>query len=498
MYFKSIHIMNNIHSKFSMNRTVGTLTALILGVVIGISPIQAQNHLDTYIEIAAENNPQLRSSFLQYQAAMEKTNQVGLENLQFNLGVFLRPMERLMGNQTAEMSVMQMFPWFGMLKTQREESLSMAQAQYETFKDQRNTLVFEVKRTYFELCKLENEIEVTKANLEILKSLENLAIVRFQGGETAVALSAASSALKMPSANASSSSSGGSGMSMGQGGAGNSPSPSLGSNKGMGGGMSGGGTSGKLTDVLRLQVQIKALESQLEQLEEDKIPLQTAFNFLLNRPKDEEIIIEPKMPFAQKTLETLYALEENIADNPMIKMLEAESQAYLKQAEMAKLEGKPMIGAGVNYMLFNPRMEMGQIGMDYVPAGMGRNMVMPMINLSLPIHRKRFKALEKEAHLQREAVSFQKQQVHNELQQEFDNYMRLIKNSDRKVRLLHEQIQLTQQTLDLMLVAYATEGSSFEEILTVKRELLDYNLLLRNEIIEQHTNYAGLERITSY
>jgi outer membrane protein TolC len=306
---------------------------------------------------------------------------------------------------------------------------------------------------------------------------------------------AVSSAIKIPGgANASSSSSSGMGMGSSSGGtssASNSPS------KGMGGGMSEGG-SGKLSDVLRIQVQIKALESQLEQLEEDKFPLQTTFNLLVGREKREEILLDPRLPLPSTTLENLLLLEDQITLNPMLKMLEAEAEAFLKKSEMAKLEGKPMIGAGVNYMLFRPRMEMGQVGMDYVPGGMGRNMVMPMINLSLPIHRKRFRALEKEAHLQREAVGFQKQQVENELQQEFDAIIRSIKNSNRRQRLLQEQIQLTQQTLDLMLVAYATEGSSFEELLSVKQELLEYNLALKNEIIDQHNNYAVIERITSY
>jgi hypothetical protein len=58
--------------------------------------------LDTYLDVAVQNNPVLEGAFKGYQASLEKSNKVTLENQQLNIGFFTRQMELLMGNQSAE------------------------------------------------------------------------------------------------------------------------------------------------------------------------------------------------------------------------------------------------------------------------------------------------------------------------------------------------------------------------------------------------------------
>ena len=455
--------------------------------------------LEDYLEIAVENNPALQASFKRYEASLQKSNQVSLENPQLNIGVFTRPMELLMGNQRAEASVMQMFPWFGMLKTQRDEATLMAEAKYEEFRQQRNVLLYQVKETYFQLQQLENTIDITASNLEILKSLERLAIIRYQGGNTADAVSSVTSAVKRPARGGQQ---GGADDGMGMGGASAGSASSMGQSSRSTSAMSGmgsGSASGKLTDVLRLQVQIKALESDLQQLEVDKRPLLVRFNQLLGRDKNEPVNIQSQLESQKEMGWELAMLEQILETNPMLLMLEKEGLAYQKQGEMAKLEGKPMFGLGVNYMVFSPRPESGMVGsmdgMYYMPAGMGNNMVMPMASVSLPIYRKKYKALEAESKLFWEANERQKEDLQRNLETEFETILASIKDTDRKIRLLEEQIELTEQTLELSVTAYATVGSSFEEILNIQRELLDFRLNALNIKIDKEIAFARLETL---
>jgi outer membrane protein TolC len=452
--------------------------------------------LDQYLEEATENNPALQGSFKSYQASLEKVNQVTLESPQLNIGVFTRPMELLMGNQRGEASVMQMFPWFGMLKTQKDEATLMAEAKYEEFRQQRNLLLYQVKETYFQLQQLQNTIDITASNLEIIKSLEELAIIRYQGGNTSAAVSSVSSAVRSASRSGQSAASDGMGMggsSSSSGSSGFSGGSSEMSNMGSGGG------SGKLTDVLRLQVQIKALESDLQQMEVDKKPLLARFNQLLGKDRNEAVNIDSDISTEKATGWELTFLEEILETNPMLLMLEKEGLAFQKQGEMAKLEGKPMFGLGLNYMLLSSRPEMGVPGgmgdMDYMPAGMGNNMVMPMATLTLPIYRKKYKAMESESKLYWEANERQKEDLQRNLETEFESILANIKDSERKVKLLEEQIELTEQTMELSVTSYATEGSSFEEILNIQRELLDFRLNALNTKIDREIAFASLETL---
>lgn len=455
--------------------------------------------LDKYLEQATENNYSLQSSFSIYKAYLEKVNQVSLESPQLTIGVFTRPMELLMGNQRAEASVMQMFPWFGMLRTQKDEATLMAEARYEEFRQERNIILYQVKEAYFQLQQIQNTIGITQSNLEILTSLEALAIIRYQGGNTSEAASTVSNTVRRTSKSDQGTTS--DGMGMGSTGStifsgGTAPSGGASPMTSMG---SSGGGSGKLTDVLRLQVQIKAMESDLEQLEVDKEPILARFNQLLGRDSKEPVNHD-KVFDTEKELAWEISMLENILEtNPMLLMLDREGLAYQKQGEMAKLEGRPMFGLGMNFMVFSPRPESGMVGgsngMDYMPAGMGGNMVMPMATFTLPIYRKKYKSMQAESRLWREANERQREDLERNLVTKFETILASIKNADRKINLLKEQIELTEQTMELSITAYATEGSSFEEILNIQRELLEFRLDYLNIKIERELGFAKLETL---
>ncbi|WP_209330719.1 four helix bundle protein [Lunatimonas salinarum] len=464
---------------------------LFLIIFLCVSTIVQVNSqaLEDYLEIAAENNLALQARFKQYQASLEKVNQVSLESPQLNIGVFTRPMGLLMGDQRAEASVMQMFPWFGMLRTQKDRAALMAEARYEEFRQERNMLLYQVKETYYKLQLLQHTLDITAANLEILKSLEQLAIIRYQGGDISQAVSSVTTKIsQVPSRGQED------GMGMNAPSMGKSPVPGASMSE-----MNPGTGAGKLTDVLRLQVQITALESELEQLEIDKRPLTVRFNQLLGRPINEEIAVKSRREVQIALDREMEVLEQILETNPMLSMLEKEGLAFQKEREMARLEGKPMVGLGLNYMMLSPRLESGMIGgmngMDYMPAGMGDNMLMPMATVTLPIYRRKYKSMEAEAKGYWQANELQKEDMRRSLEVEFETILASIKSIDRKIRLLEAQTELTSQTLDLSVTSYATDGSSFEEILNIHQELLGFRLNLLNARIERAMQLAKIETL---
>ena len=89
-----------------------------------------------YLEIAAKNNPGVLQKFTEYKASLQKIPQVGsLPDPELSMGVFLKPMELVGGNQVADFRLMQMFPWFGVLKNAKDEMSLMAKAKFELFRD---------------------------------------------------------------------------------------------------------------------------------------------------------------------------------------------------------------------------------------------------------------------------------------------------------------------------------------------------------------------------
>ena len=138
-----------------------------------------------YLEIAAKNNPSVQQKFTEYQAALQKVPQVGsLPDPELNVGVFLSPMELVAGKQVADIRLMQMFPWFGVLKNAKDEMSLMAKAKFESFRETKLQVFFDVQRTWNELQKVQQSIVINEKNLEILHSLERLSLVKFKAGSS--------------------------------------------------------------------------------------------------------------------------------------------------------------------------------------------------------------------------------------------------------------------------------------------------------------------------
>lgn len=460
---------------------IGLILCFILGL---FSPGSGQT-LEEYLIMAAENNPELKSQFARYQASLEQVNQAGaLPDPEISMGVFIQKMETLMGDQKADVSIMQMFPWFGMLKVQEEESALMGKAQFESFREAKNNLCLQVKETYYQLYLVDQKGLVAEENKKILETLERVALTRFGSGTSSEAIMAPSPAPQSSSQERGSNT----GMTMGGGmpATGTSAAPSSGGMTAM-----GTGASGKMTDVLRAQIQIKEIENELAQLEEERRILQVKFNLLLNREVGMDVVIAEELEEPRIQL-TDVLLDSALYYNPMVKMLALDGEAAAKQAEMAKLEGRPMFGVGLNYMYYSKRAPMGSLGgahggaVDYMPGGMGGNMVMPMVSMTLPLNRKKYKSMVRSSELMREASLQQQKAAENELSAMLEEMLSELRSTERNARLYEEQTKLLRQTLDLMLTDYANAIGSFEELLAVQQQLLDYRLKeISNKVMRQ-------------
>lgn len=471
-------------------------TAIIFLLFLGVQSTSFSQSLDEYLKVAAENNPELKAYFNEYLASLEKVPQVGaLPDPELTMGFFFQPMERFMGNQQADIQLMQMFPWFGMLKTQKDEASKMALAQYEVFQDAKYRLFYQVKNTWYQLYRLEEEIRITEENLEILKQYERLALIRFQSADigTGSGPSNMQQATSMNSGSSTSSASSMGGMSGGMtsgmtSGTSGKSSSKGGSSMGTSSSMNGGGSG--MSDVLRVRIQIKELENTLALLEDSRLPIKAEFNQLLNRDINEVVSIADSLSGSVVSWERQALLDSITQNNPMLKMLDAEEEAYEAQKKMAQLEGRPMLGAGVNYMPFSPRTENG------MPMG-GNDMVMPMLRLTIPIYRKKYNALQKEAELKQLAVQQRRENTVNQLTTRWSTALRDLDDATRRTKLYREQTDLAGQTLNLLMTSYATDGRDFEEVLRVQQQLLDYQLKLITSIVDQHVTIAMLENLAA-
>ncbi len=174
----------------------------------------------------------------------------------------------------------------------------------------------------------------------------------------------------------------------------------------------------------------------------------------------------------------------------MLAMLEYEGQAYEARSNMVTRMGFPMVGLGVNYSLIN-RSEMSASPMN------GRDMIMPMVSVTLPIYRKKYRAMRTEAGLLSTAASQNLQSVSNSLQSEYYQALQMYEDARRRVRLYESQYQLASRSLDLIMKSFAVSSSGLTDVLRVQQQTLDYELKQVEATADLNTAVAWLKRLTA-
>jgi outer membrane protein TolC len=416
---------------------------LLIATLSSSLPGNAQDSLSYYLEHAALNNPGVKAKYLEYSAALEKVPQASsLPDPELQFGYFIKPMQLLMGNQVADIRLMQMFPWFGVLKAAKDEASKIAVAKFESFRDAKEELYFNVKSSYYQVYRTIYEIGIANKNLDILKSLEQIVLVKF--------------------------STGGAGSSSGSG-------------------MSGSGKN-DMVNLLRVQIEMHELENRIALLQDQLTTDKVSFNRYLNRVPSSEVFTGDSLTEVPVPSDIL-TLADSLVNHPMVKMFEAESEANASKLAMVTRMGYPMIGLGLNYSIVKKR--------DGVPPMMnGNDMIMPMISVTLPIYRKKYKAMRHEAEFMRDAATVSAENVTNNLRVNFQETMQNLNDAGRRVKLYTEQALLANKSVQLLITSFSANGTDFEEVLRMEQQLLDYQFKKVEAVVDKNTSISQLIYLT--
>lgn len=407
-------IKNKVSSKYLL-MLIGCFLIFFIN-----QPLQAQD-LETYLQIASENNPKVKASYAEFEAAMQRAPQVAtLPDPTLTMSAFGRMIETRLGAQEARFNLMQMFPWFGTLRAKEDAANLMAEASFQNYLDLRNQVFFDVKQVYAELYALEKTIQLKKENFSILDSYRELALSRFRSG------------------------------------------------------------SSPMVNVVKVDIQRDAAMIEIELLEEKRKPLETRFNLMLRREKGEAIVLQDSI-LPENAL-AFNETDENFDGHPRLTGLEKQKEAYEMQDIIAQKEGNPMVGLGIDYSIISKRT-------DANPDMNGRDAIMPMVSVTLPIFRKKINAARKEAQLMGESILEQQEAQRNELQNEYEAALYELNSARKLLDLYDRQIASSGQANKLLISGYSNSITDFDEVLQMNQDVLMYQTqrieALKNGLIAQ-------------
>jgi outer membrane protein TolC len=403
-------------------RAIVTWMVLSIGITA-----KSQDSLTFYLNLAAKNNPTVMQKFNEYQAALQKVPQVGsLPDPEINAGVFLSPMELVNGNQVADLRLMQMFPWFGTRRAAKEEMNLMAKAKYESFRDAKLQVFYEVQSTWYDLYKVHQNIGISEKNIEILHAIERLALVKFG--------------------------------------------------------------SASLVDLYRIKIEMGELDNASALLKSHQNTLVAQFNNYLNRPEISPVALPDTLRADSLDIPIQAMSDSMLVNSPMLGMLHYEQKSLDSRKKMVSKMSFPMIGLGLNYAVIRKN-EMSVSAMN------GKDMVMPMVTMSLPIYRRKYKAMQTEADLLQDANEQGIKATANNLKTEYYQAIQLFRDAQRRIALYSNQSLLAGKSLEIMMKSLSVSGAWLTDLLRIQQQTLDYEYKKVEAVVDYNTSIAWLHRL---
>jgi len=230
-----------------------------------------------------------------------------------------------------------------------------------------------------------------------------------------------------------------------------------------------------MVDVLRLQMRQNEMEQLLAILNQQYLAEQTTFNKLLNRDKSIFINVVSDLNFPAENFDTK---TNNLSVHPELLKYDRLYQSIEKSELLNQKESAPMIGFGLDYINVTERPNISF-------SDNGKDILMPMVTLSIPIFNNSYKSKTKQNSLQQEEVLAQKQEQKNKL----ETFLDKAKNERISARISYKT-----QTKNLK------QAKSAEEILIKNYETgtIDFNDVLDIQELQLKFEMNQIESIKSY
>ncbi len=235
--------------------------------------------------------------------------------------------------------------------------------------------------------------------------------------------------------------------------------------------------AGNLVDVLRVDMTLKEAQTNLKILNEKQKPLLTAFNKILNRTEDTPVQIADTL---KADMFRVTALKDSmLANNPLLRELDLKYQSAQAAERAAVKQGLPKFGLGIDYVMVDERTDMNI-------ADNGKDVIMPMISVSIPIFRSKYRAAREEALLMQQGYRLRQEDLRNRLISDYETLWFEISKQRDLIALYDNQIKTSRQALNLLFSAYDNAGKAFEEVLRMEQQLLKYQKLKATALAQFH------------
>ena len=242
-------------------------------------------------------------------------------------------------------------------------------------------------------------------------------------------------------------------------------------------------------DVIRAQVELAKIEDVLKSLEELREPIVARLNAVLNRQSFEMLPWPRKENFRKVEVGRQQIIVMLRQLNPELAALDFDVEAAKHRVELAKKKFWPDIGVGVDWVQTD-----GALGTGVRDSG--RDPVVLMFSMNLPIWRGSYKAAERQARSDVRKTKHKRVEVENTIVARAERVLYDFDDSNRKIRLYGDiLVPKAEELLQASETAYQAGTVDFLSLIDAQRTLLEYQLRYERAVTDNEQKLAELEML---
>ena len=313
----------------------------------------------------------------------------------------------------------------------------------ESLQHSRLNVIADVKRTYFRLYVIDRTVEADRTNQDLLRGLIDVARARVAAGQR------------------------------------------------------------RQDDVLRAQVELSSLESQLIELRQERETLVALFNRLLNRPPQTPVPVLPEYNPDTVDLRLENLLEPAFAQNPELRRLKEQLERDRLAVELAKLAYWPDVTLGFEWMYIKPRdafvpppdPQTGRVGAVNRLSEDGSDNWAVTVALNLPLWLGKIEGAIREARHELLASQHEYAAAKNRVSYEIEDALARVRAQQELAELFRGTIiPQAQQAYEVSRASYAGGDSDFLYVIDNWRKWLTYTIHYHRALGELERSVADLEQ----
>jgi len=236
-------------------------------------------------------------------------------------------------------------------------------------------------------------------------------------------------------------------------------------------------------DVLRLQIRQNELKEAKQVLEQEYKAVQTQFNNFLNRNENTSIAVVD----ALSVEEPIEIQQVQLELHPELEKYDRLYESVAHSEVLNQKEANPNLGFGLDYIPVAKRP-----GIDF--SDNGKDILMPMVSLSIPIFNNNYKSRTVQNELRQEEINAQKANRRNLLETILSDALNNKEASYIKYKTQLRNLEQAKNAEEILVKNYETGTIDFNDVLDIQELQLRFQI----NLIEAVKNYYVQTTIINY